>query len=303
MTESLQYRVLRSVGGIFELLAADGTRLSCRARGNLRRGDGRVLVGDLVTVDADEHGEAAIAAVLPRRNELIRPPLANLDEVLAVTAVRDPIPQTDTLDKLLVILEHNRIGATVVLTKCDLDSAEAERLSAVYRAAGYTVFCVSSYAGTGIAPLAAYLQARLAEGAALALSGASGVGKSSLINRIFPELALGTGEISRKIGRGKNTTRVTELFPLAGGYLADTPGFSLLDFLRFDFLDCDELAPAFREFRDLLPECRYGDCRHIKEEDCAIRRAVAEGRVPESRYATYTALYPVLREKKRAQGK
>ena len=144
MNESTNYRVLRSVGGLFELLAEDGRRISCRARGNLRRGDGRVLVGDLVTVAEDEHGEAAIDSVVTRRNALIRPPLANLDEVIAVASVRDPVTQTDTLDKLLVILEHNAIGATVVLSKCDLDAEVAEQLAKTYLSAGYRVFCVSS---------------------------------------------------------------------------------------------------------------------------------------------------------------
>lgn len=303
MNETMQYRVLRSVGGIFDLLSLDGERLSCRARGNLRREDGRVTVGDLVTVARDEHGEAVVDAVLSRKNLLIRPPLANLDEVLAVAAVRDPLPMTDTIDKLLVILEHNHIHATVVLTKTDLDPAAEERLAEIYRAADYEVFCTSSRDGRGMAELEEHVHARLAAGGMLAVSGASGVGKSSLINRLFPALSLGTGEISRKIARGKNTTRVTELFPLEGGFLADTPGFSLLDFLRFDFLDADELAPAFRELAPLLSDCRYGDCRHLKEEDCAVRRAVADGRVPESRYATYAALYPVLLNKKRGKGK
>lgn len=301
MNENHSYRVLRCVGGIFDLLAEDGSRLSCRARGNLRRGDGRVLVGDLVSLEIDENGECAIGAVAERRNSLIRPPLANLDELLVVAAVRDPLPQTDTLDKLLAILEHNGIDATVILTKCDLDPEAAERLSFIYTRAGYRVFCVSSFTGQGIAEMTEYLNARLALGAVLAVGGASGVGKSSLINRIFPALDLGTGEISRKIARGKNTTRVTELFSLSGGFLADTPGFSLLDFIRFDFMDCDDLAYAFREFVPLLPDCEYADCRHLKEERCAVRLAVGEGKVAESRYATYAALYPVLREKKRTQ--
>ena len=302
MNEQYPYRILRSVGGLFELLSLTGERLSCRARGNLRRGDG-LFVGDCVAVEQNENGETAISEVAPRRNALSRPPLANLDELLTVVAVKDPAPQTDTVDKLLVILEHNGIDATVILTKTDLDADSAARLTDIYTRAGYRVFAVSSYTGAGISDLESYLTARLASGATLAVGGASGVGKSSLINRLFPSLELGTGEISRKLGRGKNTTRVTELFPLGNGFLADTPGFSLLDFLRFDFLACDDLAVAFREFAPLLGGCEYSDCRHLKEENCAVRRAVKDGEVPESRYATYAALYPILREKKRAAGK
>lgn len=299
MNNGTEYRVLRSVGGLFELLCeADGHRTACRARGVLRRDEGRVLVGDRVRIE-NEASDHVIAEVLPRKNRLIRPPLANLDEFFVVAAVCDPLPVKDTLDKLFVILEHNAIEATFVVTKSDLDPPGAEALASLYRGAGYRTFCVSSYTGEGVDALAAYVSTRLGEGAALALGGASGVGKSSLINRLFPTLALHTGEISRKTARGKNTTRVCELFPLMGGFLADTPGFSLLDFLRFDFLSCEDLAPAFREFVPLLDRCRYSDCRHIKEEECAIRRAVAEGKIATSRYESYCALYPLLREKKR----
>lgn len=300
-------RVLKCVGGLFDVLTEEADaprRISCRARGVLRRGEGRVLVGDFVRLSEDDAGHGiAVAEVLSRRNALIRPPLANLDGLLVVAAATDPAPIPETIDKLLAILEHNAISATVVVTKADLDPAAAEALAALYRAAGYEAFCVSSHADIGLGPLSAYIRARLARGEAIALAGASGVGKSSLINALFPDLACETGEISRKTARGKNTTRVTELHPLCGGFLADTPGFSLLDFLRFDFFGCDDLPHAFREFAPYLGKCRYGDCAHIKEEECAVRAAVARGEIAASRYESYAALYPILRAKKSAPPK
>lgn len=297
-------RVVGSVGGIFEVLIADGDgerRLFCRARGNLRRGEGRVLVGDLVRVRTGEQDECAIEEIEERKNSLIRPPLANLDMLFAVLAVKDPEPITETTDKLLAITEHNGIDTTVILTKAELDPERAATLADLYRAAGYTVFCVSTYQNEGVDALRACLASALAGGKTAAFAGASGVGKSSLINALFPDLALQTGEISQKIGRGKNTTRTTALYPVfggaEGGFLADTPGFSMLDFIRFDFMSWGDLPYAFREFAPCLGACRYADCNHVKEEECAVRAAVAEGRIPASRYESYVSLYTVLRAK------
>ncbi len=296
-------KVIRSVGGLFEVLCdpyESEERVLCRARGVLRRDDRRVLVGDRVTVTA-EGEEAVIEAVAPRKNSLIRPPLANLDCLYAVLAVTDPAPQPETTDKLLAIMEHEGIDCHVVLTKTDLSTAEADCLAALYRAAGYTVFLTSPRTGAGVDKLREHLRATLAGGATAVFSGASGVGKTSLLNALFPSLSLKTGEISRKIARGKNTTRHTELYTVfgpSGGFLGDTPGFSMLDFLRFDFMGLADLPHAFREFSPYLGACRYGDCNHIKEEECALRAALAEGKIAESRYQSYVALHEVLRTKK-----
>ena len=177
----------------------------------------------------------------------------------------------------------------------------AERLAALYRQAGYTVFCVSAHHGLGLDALSLHLQQQLTGGRTAAFSGASGVGKSSLLNALFPSLALTTGEISKKIGRGKNTTRQTKLYSVFGeengGFLADTPGFSMLDFVRFDFMGWQDLPYAFREFAPYLGKCRYGDCNHVKEEKCAVRQAVADGHIAPSRYESYAALHTVLRAK------
>ncbi|MBQ8351533.1 MAG: ribosome small subunit-dependent GTPase A [Clostridia bacterium] len=307
MKNRIDGRVVSSVGGLFEVLVnEDGEerRLPCRARGSLRRDDARVLVGDRVVVGIEEEGnrgEIAILEALPRNNALIRPPLANLDEMYAVLAVADPAPMPETTDKLLAIMEHNHIHCTIVITKTDLSAEHAKSLEALYRSAGYEVFCVSAYEGKGIEALASHLRAAIAGGRTAAFAGASGVGKSSLLNTLFPSLSLETGEISKKIGRGKNTTRHTELYPVfgtaEGGFLADTPGFSMLDFVRFDFMSWQDLPHAFREFAPYLGTCRYSDCNHVKEEECAVRAAVEEGRIAPSRYETYKSLYTVLRAK------
>lgn len=293
-------RVVGSVGGIFEVLSESGERLSVRARGNLRRGEGKLLVGDLVRVSGKEN-DAVIEAIEERKNSLIRPPLANLDHLFVALSVREPDPIPETTDKLLAIAEHNGIDVTVVVTKEDTSSEGAETLAALYRTAGYPVFSVSSLDNTGIAELSSHIKETLAGGKIAAFAGASGVGKSSLINRLFPSLALETGEISQKIGRGKNTTRTTALYPVfeeeEGGFLADTPGFSMLDFIRFDFMTWEDLPRAFREFSPYLGQCRYANCRHVKEEECAVRRALAEGKIALSRYESYVSLYTVLKDK------
>jgi ribosome biogenesis GTPase len=300
MKEIKNALVVRSVGGLFEVLLPDGTYTRTRARGVLRRGDGRVLVGDRVTV-AEERGERVIAATLARKNALIRPPLANLDRMLVTLAVADPEPILETTDKLLAILEHESIAATVVLTKTDLSPARAEALAAIYRGAGYDVFLTSSQKGEGLEELREHLRAEMKGEKILAFAGASGVGKSSLLNALFPALSLEVGEISEKIGRGKNTTRHVALYPVFGdvadGFLADTPGFSMLDFLRFDFMKAEDLPHAFREFAPYLDKCRYTDCAHVKEEECAVKEALGRGELSPSRYETYCALYTLLLEK------
>ena len=303
MEEIKQGRVVGSVGGIFEVLCENGERLSVRARGSLRRGEGKLLVGDLVRValPRGKESDAVIEAIEERKNSLIRPPLANLDHLFVALSVREPDPIPETTDKLLAIAEHNGIDVTVVVTKEDTSSEGAEALAALYRAAGYPVFSVSSLDNTGIEELSAHIKETLAGGRIAAFAGASGVGKSSLINRLFPSLSLETGEISQKIGRGKNTTRTTALYPVfeeeEGGFLADTPGFSMLDFIRFDFMTWEDLPGAFREFSPYLGQCRYANCRHVKEEECAVRKALAEGKIAPSRYESYVSLYTVLKDK------
>ena len=316
-------RVIKSNGGLFtvrlfldasrEPMPLDGLIVTGRGRGSLHR-KGSLLVGDVVKItydntaystDADgsikcaEDGTGvAIDEILPRKNALIRPPMANLDLLFVTLSATTPDPVLETVDKLICIAEHNHIEPVIVITKSELAPEYAAELADIYRHAGFEVFCV----GNGL-PVDA-LEARIANiknGTVAAFSGASGVGKSTLLNRLFPQLQLQTGEISRRIERGKNTTRVTELYPLTDedncGYLADTPGFTMLDFERFDFFEKEDLPLTFREFSPYIGECRYTKCSHTKEEGCAILAAVKSGVIPASRHQSFLSLYEVLKKK------
>ncbi len=317
-------KIIKMTGGLYtvQLHAAGsspgplaGQIVECRARGGFRHAGLRPLVGDEAEVSygesslertadgvrpsADRTG-LVLSDILPRRNSLIRPPLANLDLMLVVTAAAEPAPDLPTLDKLLCILEHNRIAPVFVVGKCDLDRARAAELTDIYRRAGYPVFALSCVTGEGLDGLSAYIRA-VFPGRTAAVSGASGVGKSTLLNTLFPNLSLTTGGISRRIARGKNTTRHTELFPLpeigADTCIADTAGFSLLDFEHFDFFGLEDLPDCFPEFAPFIGQCRYTDCTHLKEEGCAVLDAVRAGVVAPSRHRSYCDLYAVLKEK------
>ena len=292
-------RVMRGVGGLYEVRIPDGDGeryVTCRGRGILRRDDDKLLVGDLCLV-REEGEEAVIEKILPRRTALIRPPLSNLDYLFIVTAASHPAPSTDTLDKLTAITVHNGIIPVMVVTKADIDEAAADSLASIYRAAGFPVFVLSPEKDS--TALAAYIAAHIRDGRCAAFAGASGVGKSTLLNRLFPALSLATGDISRKISRGRHTTRSVELFVTPeGGFLADTPGFSMLDFLRFDFFTLEDLPATFPEFLCELGGCRYADCTHTGEVDCGVAIAVREGRIAQSRHDSYRALYKVLKDKK-----
>ena len=292
-----------------------GQTVGCRARGNFRHAGLRPLVGDTVEVrygepsdtaarndilPADARAGCVLSDILPRRNCLIRPPLANLDMMLVVTASAAPAPDLPTLDKLLCILEHARIEPVFVVGKCELDPARAQELADIYHRAGFPSFAVSCVTGEGLDSLTDFIRSAF-PGKTIAASGASGVGKSTLLNTLFPWLGLVTGDISRRIARGKNTTRHTELFPLPdigpNTYIADTAGFSLLDFEHFDFFGLDELPASFREFAPCLGACRYTDCTHLKEEGCAVLEAVRAGRIASSRHRSYCELYAILKSK------
>ena len=289
--------VVKGLGGLFEVLT-DAGRIVCRARGTLKRDEDKVLIGDRVTLDAPD-GESVITKIHPRKNALIRPPIANLDALYCVIAAARPAPALGTLDKLLAIAENKSIRAALVVTKTDDDREAAEYYAGIYRRVGYPVFTVSSVSGEGIDELRADLGSQLATGETAAFAGASGVGKSTLLNRLLPGVSLETGEISRRVERGRHTTRHVELFPRDGGFVADTPGFSMLDFARFDFFSLPDLFDAFPEFAAYRGKCRYADCTHTGEgaDECAVARAVSDGAIPASRHESYRALYATLKNK------
>jgi ribosome biogenesis GTPase len=302
-------KVVKGLGGLFEVRIKDEqgiSRISCRAKGALHRDDAKVLIGDNVTVSIDESTPdgVVINSVEERKNSLIRPPLANIDYLFIVFAAKKPAPVIETVDKLIAIAEHNAITPVVIITKSDLSSDAAEEYLSIYKNVGIDAFVTSSAQDCGISDLKEYIKAKLSRGETAAFAGASGVGKSTLMNALFPSLALATAEISRKIERGRHTTRHVEIFDIENsentGFLADTPGFSLIDFARFDFFSLDELESTFREFAPYKGKCRYADCAHVGEgaEECAVVAAVQRGGIPESRLESYRSIYKVLKSKK-----
>lgn len=270
--------ILKAVGGLYTVESPDGV-MTCKARGIFRKHGLSPCTGDRVTVEND-----CITEILPRRNVLIRPPLANLDQLFFVIAACEPAPNVLLLDRFLAVCEYKQIKPVLVFTKLDL--ADATAYMEIYRKAGYTVYAVNYEDPACIAQID-----KAMEGCISAFTGNSGVGKSTLLNAIDSRLQLETGEISKKLGRGRHTTRHVELYTLEnGGKIADTPGFSTFETESYAVIPPSELADCFPELRGVEDPCRYADCRHLHEPDCAIRRAVADGDIPQSRYESYTLM-------------
>ena len=300
--EKTNGRIIKGLGGLYEIMTDSG-KVECRAKGVFRHEKTAPTVGDWVTVDYDELANPVIAEIHERKNILIRPPLANMDTLFCVIPTKDPEPDLFTLDKLIAIAESLSIEPVIIITKIDLDCEKANELADIYQK-NFRVFQTTLADKESVASLRAFLETDAAGGIS-AFAGASGAGKSTLMNLLFPSLSITTNTVSRKTARGRHTTRHVELFPLAelfscqvSGYIADTPGFSMLDFERFDFFDKDELPLNFREFSDKIGECRYTRCTHLCEEGCAIYDAVKSGEIPTSRHSSYVALYNILKNKK-----
>ena len=295
--------LLSCVGGLYTV-DVDGELLPCRARGAFRHERISPLPGDTVEILVGDEGENALQAISPRKNVLIRPPLANLDVLMVVIASAQPEPSLLIADKLISIAEFHSIEPVIVLTKADLDPEFAQNTALAYRKCGFSAHAVCSATGEGIAELREEILSRYGDKISAA-AGVSGAGKSTLINALFG-LQQETGELSKKITRGRNTTRRAELFRLASlcnnptltGYFADTPGFSLLDFERFNFYTKDDLPYVFREFSTHLTTCRYTKCTHTKEDGCSILAAVKSGDIPQFRHESYLSIYNDIKNKR-----
>lgn len=294
--DKLHGRIIKGIGGLYFVDTGEGNALPCRARGIFRHDDNSPQVGDLVEVGKSPEGDFVILEINRRKNLLIRPPLANLDRLYAAVPTSAPEPDLLTVNKLTAIAVHNGIEPAIVITKAGLNRDYADELADIYQKTPFPVFVTDSLTGVGMDDLRRDLEEN-GRGKISAFAGASGVGKSTLLNTLFPELSLETGKVSQKTERGRHTTRKVELYPLLGGYLADTPGFTMLDFKRFDFFTKDQLPDTFPEFAPYLGHCRYTKCSHTKEEGCAILDAVRSGKIAKSRHESYLELYSDLKDK------
>ncbi|MBP1537609.1 MAG: ribosome small subunit-dependent GTPase A [Saccharofermentans sp.] len=283
--------IIKAIGGLYTVEASDGV-YECKARGLFRKKGISPNCGDNVKISAENASKGVIEEILPRRSQIIRPPLSNLDVLVFVSSVCEPRPNLLLLDEFIAIAEFKKIIPVVVFTK--IDKQDSSDLAKLYRDAGLTVFEVNNLTGEGSEEVKAFLEGKLS-----AFTGNTGVGKSSLMNRIFPELKLETNEISEKLGRGKHTTRHVQLYKLEkGGYIADTPGFSSFDTNRYDIIYKDELADCFCDFREYLGKCRFPNCSHTKEKGCAVIEAVNEGKIARSRHESYINMYEQAKQLK-----
>lgn len=276
--------IIKAIGGLYTVEASDGV-YECKARGIFRKKGVSPCCGDNVSISVEKEQSGMIEEILPRRSQIIRPPLANLDVLVFVSSVCEPKPNLLLLDEFIAIAEYKKIVPVVVFTK--IDKQDSSQYAEIYRKAGLTVFEVNNMTGEGSGCVKQFLMGKLS-----AFTGNTGVGKSSLLNRIFPELDLATNEISEKLGRGKHTTRHVQLFKLEdGGYIADTPGFSSFDTNKYDIIYKDKLADCFCDFREYLGKCRFQNCSHTKENGCAVIQAVNEGKISRSRHDSYISMY------------
>jgi len=283
MMNSLTGKIIKSVGGFFHVESPDGVLL-CAARGLFRLKKITPVAGDNVTVEIIENSPV-ITDVLERKNYIVRPPLANIDAAIIVISTVEPAPNRLILDKLIAIFESKEIEPVPLFTK--IDKKEQEELKEIYAKAGFTVFSVSNESGEGIEELRNFLNNKTC-----ALIGNTGVGKSSTLNSLFPELALETAEISKKLGRGKHTTRQVELYKIGeNSYIADTPGFSTVEAAKYGELASEDVALCFREFIPFLGKCKFGGCRHIKEDGCAVIAAKERGEITKSRFDSYVRIF------------
>ena len=278
--------ITKCLGGLYTVESPDGI-YECKARGVFRAKGISPAVGDRVELRG-----GVITEVAERRNYLIRPPLANLDQIIFIVSTVSPAPNFLILDKFIAIAEFKGIEPVVIITKTDLGDSSAVR--EVYSSIGITTLEVDYSDERSVQSVRDLLAGKVS-----AFTGNSGAGKSTLLNAVDPTLDIPTGEISKKLGRGRHTTRHAELYKLReGGYIADTPGFSTFETNRYDVIRKEELAGCFREFEDYRDECRFRDCSHTCEKGCAVIEAVKQGIIPEIRHQSYCAMYEEAKQLK-----
>lgn len=280
--EKLEGIILKGIGGFYYVEAA-GEIYECKARGLFRKEHIKPLAGDFAQISINDRAENTIEAIRERKSEFLRPPVANVDRLFIVASTCEPKPVMLVIDRLTAIAVNKGVEPVVIFTKSDL--ADAREYTEIYQKAGFVSFSVSSETGEGVERVKAELKGHIS-----AFCGNSGVGKSTLLNAVNPALSLKTGEISDKLGRGRHTTRESELFKVEGGYVADTPGFSSFDLEETEIITKDELPLAFPEFEPYLGTCKFSSCLHDRDKGCGIIEAVNRGDIPLSRHESYRAM-------------
>ena len=281
-------RIIKALSGFYYVQTEDGV-IECRARGKFRKEGISPLVGDFVTISRSGKS-GTVEEILPRKNSFIRPAVSNVDILVVLASCAIPQTEPFLIDRVLAIAGQQGVEPLICVNKNDLEPGEG--LAGIYRRAGFRVIVTSAETGEGIDELRSAISGRLS-----AFTGNSGVGKSSILNKLCPELHLAVGEVSEKLGRGRHTTRHIELYCLGGDtYVADTPGFSSFDTERMDLVLKEQLQYAFSDFAPFLGKCQFQDCAHLKEPGCAVRAALERGEIEPTRYESYKRLYEMAKE-------
>ena len=275
-------RIIKSLSGFYDV-RTENKVITCRARGHMRRGGMSPLVGDIVDISV-EKGKGMVERIHPRKNSFVRPAVANLQLLVIFAANVNPVTEPFLIDRVCAIAGDQEVPVCICVNKCDMDPGAD--LAAIYRQAGYTVIQTSAETGQGVDELRAALSGKFC-----AFTGNSGVGKSSILNALSPELRLPVGEVSEKLGRGRHTTRHVELYDVDDALIADTPGFSSFDTDQMEVILKENLQYAFPEFGRYLGQCQFRDCSHRKEPGCAVTAALSSGDIGKTRYDSYLRLY------------
>ncbi len=291
----MQGKIMKGIAGFYYVHVAEAGTFECKAKGIFRKEKVKPLVGDNVEIELLDSKEKTgnITEILARKNTLIRPAVANIDQALVIFAADKPRPNFNLLDRFLIMMEHQQVETVICFNKQDLvESEELDKLRSIYEECGYRILFASAMEQKGLEDIHNIL-----DGKTTTVAGPSGVGKSSLINLLCPGAEMETGGLSEKIDRGKHTTRHSQLLHMGGHtYIVDTPGFSSLYLMGFEK---EELKGYFREFTAYEPFCRFQGCSHIHEPDCGVKTALAEGKISAVRYEDYKMLYEELKSVKK----